>query len=186
MKKIMFVVVAFMVLSACSNTKKSNLPTPTFNLTELNEMAPNYVNQEVILEGIVDHVCKHGGKRMFIVGSLPSARIRIDAGEELSFDASLEGSSVFVTGILEELRIDNAYLDKWEQEIRDEMGGEAASKVHMGEEGHEDHNSDADHDLQRIADYRTNIIDSGKEYLSFYSVKCISYQVAKDDEDKQE
>jgi hypothetical protein len=186
MKKLMFVLIALTVLSACSNTKKSNLPTPSFDLTQLEEMAPKFVNQEVVLQGIIDHVCKHGGKRMFIVGSLPSARIRIDAGEELSFDASLEGSTAYITGILEELRIDNAYLDKWEQEIRDEMGGEAASKVHMGEEGHEDHDSDADHDLQRITDYRTAIIDSGKEYLSFYSVKCISYQVAEDEADEKE
>ena len=180
MKKIIYLLFAVALITACNSQGDKKLPTPTFDLTQLEEMAPNYVGQEVVLTGIIDHVCKHGGKRMFIVGSTPDARIRIDAGEETSFDASLEGGTVYITGIMEELRIDSAYLDKWEKEVLAEQGGEAASKVHMGEEGHEDHESDASHDLQRIADYRTAILDSGKDHLSFYSVKCIKYEVTEE------
>ncbi|MEJ5304287.1 MAG: hypothetical protein HPY80_08175 [Bacteroidales bacterium] len=182
MKRTLIYVVALVLLAACGSRQNKELPKVTFDLTELETMAPQYVGQEITLSGTIDHVCKHGGGRMFLVGSKPSARIRIDAGENMQFDASWEGKTAYVTGILEELRIDSAYLAKWEQEVREKKGGDHSSGVHMGEAGHEkEEEGDIEAELQRIADYRTAILDSGKDHLSFYSVKCTSYVLAEEE-----
>jgi len=183
MKRLLIFAAAVLFLAACGNRQTKELPKVTFDLTELDTQAPNFVGKEITLSGTIDHVCKHGGGRMFLVGSKPSARIRIDAGENIQFDASWEGKTAYVTGILEELRIDSAYLAKWEQEVKEKKGGDHSSGVHMGEAGHEkEEEGDVESELQRIADYRTAILDSGKDHLSFYSVKCTSYVLADDEE----
>lgn len=182
MKRILFYVVTLGLLSACGSRQNKELPKVTFDLTELETVATQYVGQEITLSGTVDHVCKHGGGRMFLVGSKPSARIRIDAGENMQFDASWEGKTAYVTGILEELRIDSAYLAKWEQEVKEKKGGDHSSGVHMGEAGHEkEEEGNIEAELQRIADYRTAILDSGKDHLSFFSVRCTNYVLAEEE-----
>lgn len=186
MKKTLIFFAALFFLAACGTQQSREFPKVTFDLTELESMAPNYVGQEITLSGTIDHVCKHGGGRMFLVGSNPSARIRIDAGDNIKFDAAWEGKTAFVTGILEELRIDSAYLAKWEQEVLEKKGGDHSAGVHMGEAGHEKaEEGDIEAELQRIADFRTTLLDSGKGHLSFFSIKCTSYVLA-DDEEQQE
>lgn len=187
MKRIIIFAAAMLLLAACGNRQTQDLPKVTFDLTELETQAPNFVGKEITLSGTIDHVCKHGGGRMFLVGSKPSARIRIDAGENMQFDALWEGKTAYVTGILEELRIDSVYLAKWEQEVKEKKGGDHSSGVHMGEAGHEkEEEGDVEAELQRIADYRTAILDSGKDHLSFYSIKCTSYMLADDEEEAAE
>ena len=186
MKKMIFAVVMLSLLIGCSNQQKQETPSITFELSQLEEMAPQFVGKEIVLKGTIDHVCEHGGARMFLVGKTPSERIRIDAGEDMQFDPAWEVNTAYVTGILEELRIDSAYLDKWEQEVRANKGGEAASKVHTGEEGHEKTENNMENELQQIADYRTALYDSGKDYLSFYSVRCLKYQIVEEFDSEKE
>ncbi|MGC8865900.1 MAG: hypothetical protein ACP5O2_09295 [Bacteroidales bacterium] len=186
MKRLLIFASALFLLAACGTRQTQQLPKVTFDLTELETMAPQFVGQEITLSGTVDHVCKHGGGRMFLVGSKPSARIRIDAGENMQFDAAWEGKTAYVTGILEELRIDSAYLAQWEQEVKEKKGGDHSSGVHMGEAGHEkEEEGDIAAELQRIEDYRTAIIDSGKDHLSFYSLKCTRYVLADENENEE-
>lgn len=185
MKRLLIFASALFLLAACGTRQTQQPPKVTFDLTELETMAPQYVGQEITLSGTIDHVCKHGGARMFLVGSKPSARIRVDAGENMQFDAQWEGKTAYVTGILEELRIDSAYLAKWEQEVKEKKAGDHASGVHMGEAGHEKaEEGDIAAELQRIEDYRTAILDSGKDHLSFYSLKCTSYVLADEGENE--
>lgn len=95
-------------------------------LADFSDQAEALVGKEVILEGSVIHVCKHGGKKMFITADDPDVRIKITTGEETaSFDTELEGSYVKVVGIVEAIEV----------EVVDE--GE------HGEEG--EHEEDEDH-----------------------------------------
>lgn len=96
-------------------------------LAEFNEKAESLVGQEVILEGSVIHVCKHGGKKMFITADDPDVRIKITTGEEtVSFDTELEGSYIKVLGIVEAI----------EEEV-------VVGEGELSEEG--EHEEDADH-----------------------------------------
>jgi hypothetical protein len=136
-KNFLMILVAATVLMSCGqNTASQDEQTaqeevvviePTIiALADFSEKAGALVGQEVVLEGSVIHVCKHGGKKMFITADDPDVRIKITTGEEtVSFDTELEGSYIKVHGIVEAI----------EEEIVDE--GE------LDEEG--EHEEDADH-----------------------------------------
>lgn len=177
-KKFMFFLLAAGMFVACTNNANQPLSkqTPTFDLGQFEEMAGQYTNQEVILTGTCDHVCKHGGGRMFLINNDGSVRVEITAGDAGPFQQEMEGSDFVIKGILEEMRIDNAYLDKWEQEVMEGSDEEESEmKLHTGEPGHE-HQEGKETELQKIADLRTAITDSGKPHLSFYSVKALAFE----------
>jgi len=112
----------------------------TLAIVSFDDQAGNYVGKEVQISGLVNHTCKHGGKRMFLIDTETEQTVKIETGENIaSFDAELEGSEVLVTGIINELIIDEAYLLEWEAEIAEEMNN-PTEEVHEhaeGEEGHE-------------------------------------------------
>ena len=66
------------------------------------EVAVNNVGKEVEIQGMVVHVCKHGGKKLFIIGEDPEKRVKITTSDKVSvFLPELEGSTIMVKGIIE-------------------------------------------------------------------------------------
>lgn len=180
LKKISMLSLIALFAVSCNQTTPKEEAQAVMTVGELIAKAPELVGKEITFEGTVDHVCKHGGKRMFLVGTTDEERMKVTLGDgELAFKPEMEGSDVIVKGIVEELKIDKAYLDQWEAEVTAETPGEAASKVHMGEAGHEQNEGNKNDDLERIANFRTQIADSGKDHISFYSVNCLSFEEKK-------
>jgi len=65
------------------------------------------VGKEVEIKGMVIHVCKHGGKKMFIIGEDPEKRVKLNASNKVSvFEMELEGSVVVAQGIIEPIEIE--------------------------------------------------------------------------------
>jgi len=162
---------------------------------ELNQQAETLVGETVTVEGTVVHVCQHGGKKMFLIGEDPEIRLKINAGDEIaSFDREKEGSLVRVIGIVEEFRIDEAYLSQWEEELEAEEaeGGEEKEHIegehgdgehgdgeHMGEHtGMGDKADQGEHISSRemIKNYREEIAASDKDFIAFYSILASEYQ----------
>ena len=77
--------------------------------------AENLVGQEVDIEGICTHICSHGGRKIFLMGSDDTKTIRIESGKLGAFDQKCVNSIVKVKGMLKEERIDEAYLKNWEE-----------------------------------------------------------------------
>lgn len=101
------------------------------SLSEFQEKAETIVGQEVILEGTVIHVCKHGGQKMFITADDPDVRIKITTNEEMAaFTPELEGSDVKVVGLVEEIEVE----DHGEGE-----GAEGEGEMHEEDEDHTNH-----------------------------------------------
>jgi len=174
MRKVLFTLALSFILFSCgNNSQKTDTPVVTekeavkLTVSELLGNPDKYVDQKIIVNGIVDHVCKNGGKKMFILGVNPENRVKITTGENISvFDVELEGSDVTVEGIFTELRIDEEYLAKWEDELSQEN------------EEHGEHNeSGKEHaeGLDQITALRNQIKESGEDHISQYSVECISY-----------
>ena len=92
-------IISFFMLAAISvYAQEVTVLTPT----EFPDKAETYMGEKVQIEGLVVHVCKHGGKKMFLVGDNPDVRVKIDASDEVTvFSADLEGSSVVVQGIVQ-------------------------------------------------------------------------------------
>jgi len=77
------------------------------------DVAADLVGKEVEIEGMVVHVCKHGGKKMFLIGENPDMRVKITASDKVSvFDAALEGSTVYVKGIVEPMEEEESVAEE--------------------------------------------------------------------------
>jgi hypothetical protein len=194
-KKIYFLIFIATIAGACNNAQQSgeaktdendaNENIAEVTVANFEQMAGDLVGQEVTIKGLVNRTCKHSGKRMFIVADDTEEIVKIEAGENIdAFNAELEGSEVVVNGIVAELRVDEAYLQEWEAEIMIETG-EEEHKIHEGnhegehnEEG-EENMEEEEHgtDIERIEDLRNELKASGKEYLSFFSIECIRFEV---------
>lgn len=66
------------------------------------ENPAEFLNKDITIEGTVVHVCKHSGKKLFIVGEDPDIRLFVNSDGEVSvFPMELMGSTVSVSGHLE-------------------------------------------------------------------------------------
>ena len=78
-----------------------------------------------------------------------------------------------------------AYLDEWEADVQKEI--ESSKNLHTGnhKKGKEkEEESETEESLNQIKNLRKMLEESGKDHLSFYSVKCVEYEVIPSKEDK--
>lgn len=175
--------VAIAVFTACGNKQQQNKAEAAQPLTvdSLMDQADRLVGQTVTLQGLCTHTCKHGAKKIFLRGSDDSHTLRIDAGELGAFDTTCVNKQVFIVGTLSEERIDEAYLQRWEERLKEnnaiqhgEGNGGCTTEKNARQET-------ANTDEGRIADFRAKIakrqVEEGKDYLSFYFVRAASYEI---------
>ncbi len=173
--------VALFAISCGGNRAKSVTAEAVVEVETLLAGATEYVDKIIEVEGICTHICQHGGRKIFLMGSDDSKTIRIESGELGAFNQKCENSIVKVIGTLCEERIDEAYLQNWEAAVAaktaEEHGdGESGCDTEKKARGETANTTE-----QRIADFRTKIAArkaaEGKEYLSFYYVLALSYEV---------
>lgn len=173
-----FLFLAAGLLSSCDSGLKKEARDTSHDtvmvsvLTFLGQ-ADTLANRQVIIEGTVFHTCKHGGKRLFLVDGSDSVRVEVTAGGEITkFDEALVGSRIRVYGTLKEERIDEKYLNEWENEIKNPKETHEVG-LHSGAKGHED--QDVNDKLANVAALRADLKASGKDHLSFYSIEAWKY-----------
>lgn len=139
------------------------------------------VGDTIEIEGICTHICKHGGGKIFLMGSDDTKTLRVEAGESIgSFPQETVNSIVRVTGVLVEDRIDEDYLAQWEARIADqakETQGEGGCAADMKANAE----AEANTVRERIANFRTRIAErterEGKAYVSLYHMEGLSYEI---------
>ena len=139
------------------------------------------VGDTIEIEGICTHICKHGGGKIFLMGSDDTKTLRVEAGESIgSFPQETVNSIVRVTGVLVEDRIDEDYLTQWEARIADqakEAQGEGGCAADMKANAEAAANSVR----ERIANFRARIAErtekEGKPYVSLYHMEGLSYEI---------
>jgi hypothetical protein len=121
MKKILLALSIAAILGACScPNKKATETSGPISIDSFLVVAKDFVGKEVFLKGTVQHICKESGKRLELFTSCPMHSIHGIATDSLGqFDVAIEGTDVCVKGIVEELRMDKAYLDQWEAKIKE-------------------------------------------------------------------
>ncbi|MFW5820761.1 MAG: hypothetical protein ACOCWA_05690 [Bacteroidota bacterium] len=105
MKNLLFLLAIALLSGACNNESKepdsTQGTTILIDIEEFYEHPEDYMGKEVTVTGLVTHVCKHGGQKLFITGSDGDETLRIDVGEEIpEFDIEIEGSEAEFTGIV--------------------------------------------------------------------------------------
>jgi len=173
MRKFIWILAIAGLISACGNNANNNNTqktsevvveeTPVISLADFDKKAGDYVNKEVKVSGIIDHVCKHGGKRLFMVSD--DGDVHIDG--QARFDDALTGSNVTVTGIVKELRVDEAYcLQQEEDFVQKHKEGIDADNVH-------------EQKMKQLELYRDSMKTAGTDHLSFYSIEYVSHEINK-------
>jgi hypothetical protein len=133
----------------------------------------SFVDKEIVIKGTVNHVCSHGGKRMFIMGEDPDVAIKITPNDEIGvFEKELEGSHVKVTGVVKELRIDEAYVANLEKE---ETESEALHDHSGGT--HEETEEEAEQKQHQLDAMREQIAASENGYYSQFWIEASKFEV---------
>lgn len=176
-------------ISSCgagSSAPKATTAAALNTVMEVDSVLKNgdkLVGQNVVLEGVCTHICQHGGGKIFLMGSDDTQTIRIDAGEQVgSFSPEAVNSLVRVQGTVQEERIDEAFLNQWESQIKSqviEQHGESGAGCESDQKARGE--APVGSIEERIANFRKRIAErkanEGKDYLSFYSITADSYKI---------
>ena len=158
--------------STKAKTRQTEAARPAaLEIDELLASADSLAGKTVTIEGVCTHTCRHGARKIFLMGSDDTQTVRVESGELGSFDPQCVNRIVRVTGTLDEQRVDEAYLAAWEEQTKE--AGCDAEKAARQETGATV--------AERIADFRAKIAArkavEGKDYLSFYYVTATSYEI---------
>ncbi len=201
MKKSIFLsAVAFIGIAlATSCTGKSQNEaveeTVTVSVDSVVANPETYLNDTIAIEGVVSHLCAHGGKKAFLLGSDENTMIRCDATPEMggAFPAECVQKPIKVTGVVVESRLTEEDVKQFEAQhaeqvkmVAEQAGAEEAAAVDQAAEGCETERKaqgqgDIDSFAAQIADYRARIAEraekEGKPYLSSYYIVANSYEI---------
>jgi len=177
-KKILSIAALVAMLASCGNKtqKQKNIQEENTKVTVDEVLADiqTYVDQEILISGTVNHVCSHGGKRMFIMGTNPDAAIKITPNNVIGiFEKELEGSDVLVTGLVKELRIDESYVAELEKEVAEGADNEA---IHDHSAGTHDEEAENEKKAQLDA-MRNKIAESEQGYYSQFWIEASEFVV---------
>jgi hypothetical protein len=178
------------ILAGCGQNQNQNTDQEQtaveITIHDLLSTPDQYVDKTVLISGTIDHVCRHGGKKMFMIGENPDDRIKITPDEKIGvFEVDLEGGDYTVKGFFKELVVDENYIAMLEEEEARAAAGEGGQGhdspldqgLHEGEnEGENAEEGQAKPESQVL---REQLAASGKDHLSFYSVECIALEEKK-------
>lgn len=194
-KKALFMAIIVSIASSitvtsCNSSQKNNSETVTIDNEEIKDVdyillkADSLIGKKVKVEGVCTHICRHGGKKLFLMGSDDNNIIRVDAGKHIgSFPKDVVNNIVVITGTVIEERIDEAYILQMEEQYKQstlEKHGEDG-EAHCAADSKAMRENPSDSFKQRMESFRKKIaerqIKEGKNYLSFYSISSEKYEI---------
>lgn len=169
MKNIILVLALTAFIISCKTDKKVEkekevenneiAETPTISLGEFDTKAGEFVSKEIKVTGIVDHVCKHGGKKILLVTDDGDVHVF----SEERFNEDLMGSEITVNGIVKEERIDEAYLLKMDEDnIKSHSEGNSSKEQFENKKKH-------------LQQYRNKMKTDSIDHISNYSLEYVSH-----------
>ena len=168
--------------STTAKTRLTEAARPAaLEIDELLASADSLAGKTVTIEGVCTHTCRHGARKIFLMGSDDTQTVRVESGELGSFDPQCVNRIVRVTGTLDEQRVDEAYLAAWEEQTKAQTG-ERHGTTEAGCDAEKAARQETGATVaERIADFRAKIAArkaaEGKDYLSFYYVTATSYEI---------
>jgi hypothetical protein len=190
MKKLVVLSFIALLFAGCSNQENKTEDTTEviskaaepviLTVGNFETKAPELVGELVTITGTADHICKHDGKKLFLIDVEEEGRVKVTTGEGLpAFNSEYEGYDFTVTGHVDEMIVDEVYLREWEEEViagidetRHLGGGEPMTEEERAAGVHLD-----DPAMEQIAAYREMMAEQGTDKLSFYSIVCTSFDV---------
>jgi len=195
---ILWAIAALFAIAATSCSGKSSSETAEADTVTVDSILANpevYVGQTVTIEGVVSHLCKHGGRKAFLLGSDENSMIRCDATAEMGnvFPQETIHQPLRVTGVVMESRLDENTIRELEQNrqgqlerIAEQQGEEEAANFQNAPTGCETERkaagqAEVETFAAQMADYRRRIAErdslEGKPYLSPYYIQASAYEI---------
>lgn len=189
-----FVSVCFVACGGSSKASDEKEEVAGISVDEVMANPDSLVGDTVVIEGVVSHLCRQGGRKAFVAGNADDVMLRCEAyplmGEP--FAKETVHRPIRVKGVLREERIDEAAIIEMEkqnavrlQNIALEGGEDAAKRAEHAESGCDtERAAQGQAELttfnERMADYRAKIAareaNEGKAYLSYYYLDAVSYE----------
>ncbi|BDD09438.1 hypothetical protein FUAX_18700 [Fulvitalea axinellae] len=161
------------VITATTETK-----TAVYPVDSLPSNFEKLVGQDIFFKGNVQHVCKHSGKKAFLVGENPKTKVRVMAkGKIKAFGGDLIGEELVVKGTVKEMRIDEAYLARWEAQLEKAKSKQTKKRKEALKKADE---ASCDSGNSPIDKIRAEIKANGKGYKSVYYIDGLEYTVSDD------
>lgn len=168
MKKLLLLIIISGLFIACGTNQSSEaeqvseeqvaINIPQIDIAAFDIDAGQYVDREIEVSGIVDHVCKHSGKKLKLVTDGASVHVE----SETRFDDTLIGNEINLNGIVRELRVDESYCLQMEDD-----------NIKKHKEG-ETNEEDFTHKQELIQSYRDSMAVANVDHLSFYTLDYVS------------
>jgi len=148
-----------------SAPKQAEIKQIVQTIDQVMQAAEQNVGKQVHFKGLVNHVCAHSGKRCILKNTTGDLSIRVEATGNLEgFNKEIAGNDLIVTGTLREKRLDTAYINEWEKDIKSK---------HDAKEGGEHCSSE----MANIKEMRDWMKENNKDYYAIYFVDGTSYEV---------
>lgn len=104
MKKILFVLVAgLFALTACQ--KQAEQAQVVYSIDEVYAQADSLAGDTIFFEGVCAHLCKHGGRKAFLMGSDESRILRVEGAQAGNFAPECINNLVRVRGVLHAIEV---------------------------------------------------------------------------------
>lgn len=166
MRKYFVIIVLSMMVFACGNRQNQSASTENalvvLTVDDLMAVAAEHVDQEVVISGLITHVCKHGGQRCFVMGTTDEVTIRVEAGDEIeSFKQEHVGDVLQITGILRLVPVG---------------GGDACEEDDAAAAG----------EVAEVAEKADSTEVSDEEYVPVYYIDGLKFVVVTEGEEKTE
>ncbi len=193
-KKLILFLCVGIFLVACNSTstqnnaEQSEIKNSKIVQVEIADLISNtkqFAENKIEVTALVNHVCSHGGKKLFLIDKATEETIKVIPGENVAaFNSDLVGHQVKIIGTIDQLIIDEAYLKEWEAELLaeanhadEDVEGEHAEEA---EHKHAETGSKADQadqgthieGMQNIADLRKEIAENDENFIVIYTVVC--------------
>lgn len=192
-----FSAIAIMAISltSCGGASKQEAAsadsTATVSVDEVLANPQEMLGKTITIEGVCSHLCQHGGRKAFVLGSSNAQLLRCEATPAMggAFSKETIHKPICVTGILREERIDEAAVKSMEEQYEAQAvadGQEAAQSTSEAVAGCDtERQARGQGDLKtfeaRMKDYRIRIAErdslEGKPYLSFYYLESSAYEI---------
>ena len=95
--------VALVAFTACQ--KQAEQAQVVYSIDEVYAQADSLVGDTICFEGVCSHLCKHGGRKAFLMGSDESRILRVEGAQMGNFAPECINNIVRVRGILHAVEV---------------------------------------------------------------------------------
>ena len=130
MKKILLMMaVALVAFTACQ--KQAEQAQVVYSIDEVYAQADSLVGDTIFFQGICSHLCKHGGRKAFLMGSDESRILRVEGATMGNFAPECINNIVLVRGILHAVEVapEESVVDDGLKHGTDDNGCETEKKA---------------------------------------------------------